>query len=219
MRKLAFAGIFLLLAAGAALLGYSNFKRIERRPAGAPFSDTIVIDADTKSVADAIVKTFNDGHQPGFSALNKFSGQEKLHYLFLWNHKDSIFPDDIQLGFHVRQDPALRHYSELPASARSADFYLYEPSGDYYWNSEYFSNGAPAKFRCAFIIHLEPLGSTKTKVEVLEYLPEICVGKVFDPLGHSGPGFYYDIREVGPTEADRTELLEIVRRAVLDGSP
>jgi hypothetical protein len=219
MRKLAFAGIFLLLAAGAALLRYSNFKRIERRPAGAPFSDTIIVDADTKSVAAAIVKTFNDGHRLGFSAPNKFPGRGKFHYFFLWNRKDSIFPDDIQLGFHVHQDPALRRYSELPADARSTDFYLYEPSGDYYWNSEYFSNGAPAKFRCAFIIHLEPLGSTKTKVEVLEYLPEIWVGKVFDPMGHSGPGFYYDIREVGPTAADRTELLEIIRHAVLDGSP
>jgi len=118
----------------------------------------------------------------------------------------------------VRQDPALRHYSELLANARSADFYLYEPSGDYYWSSEYFSNGAPAKFRCAFIIHLEPIGATKTKLAVFEYLPEIWVGKVFDPMGHSGPGSYYDIREVGPTEADRTELLEIIRRAVVGGS-
>lgn len=218
MRKLAFAGIFLLLVGGAALLGYSNFKKIEKRTSGAPFSDTIVVDADMKPVAATIVKTFNDGHRLGFSAPNKFSGQEKFHFLFLWNHKDSIFPDDVQLGFHVRQDPALRRYSELAASARSADFYLYEPSGDYYWNSEYFSKGAPAKFRCAFIIHLEPLGSTTTKVEVLEYLPEIWVGKVFDPMGHSGPGFYYDIREVGPTAADRTELLEIIRRAVLEGS-
>jgi hypothetical protein len=56
--------------------------------------------------------------------------------------------------------------------------------------------------------------STQTKVEVLEYLPEIWLGKVFDPMGHSGPGFYYDIREVGPTEADRTELLEIIRQTV-----
>ena len=210
MRKLAFAGIFLLLVGGAALLGYSNFKKIEKRTSGAPFSDTIVVDANMKSVAATIVKTFNDGHRLGFSAPNKFSAQEKFHYFFLWNRKDSIFPDDVQLGFHVRQDPALRRYSELPAGARSNDFYIYEPSGDYYWNSEYFSNGAPAKFRCAFIIHLEPLGSTTTKVEVLEYLPEIWVGKVFDPMGHSGPGFYYDIREVGPTEADRTDLLEII---------
>jgi hypothetical protein len=218
MRKLAFAGIFLLLVGGAALLGYSNFKRIERRPAGAPFSDTIVIGVGMKSVARTIAKTFNDGHRLGFSPSNKFPGEEKFHYFFLWNRKDSIFPDDVQLGFHVRQDPALRRYSELPANVRSADFYLYEPSGDYYWLSEYFSNAAPAKFRCAFIIHLEPLGSTKTKVAVLEYLPEIWVGKVFDPMGHSGPGFYSDIREVGPTEADLTELLEIIRHAVLDSS-
>jgi hypothetical protein len=171
MRKLAFAGIFLLLIGGAALLGYSNFKRIERRPAGTPVSDTIVVGADTKTVADAKLKTFNDGHRLGFPAPNKFSGQEKVHYFFLWNRKDSIFPDDTQLGFHVGQDPALRRYSELPANARSVDFYLYEPSGDYYWSSEYFFNGTPAKFRCAFIIHLEPLGSTKTKFNAFRARP------------------------------------------------
>jgi hypothetical protein len=179
------------------------------------FSDSAVVPDGIDRVAAAIVATFNDGHRLGFSAPRKLSVSDKFHYFLMWGRADRIFPDDLQLSMHTRYDPALRGYSAMDVGAKKRDFYLYEPSGDFYWPSEYFCDGAPAKFRCAFIIHLEPLGPDRTRVQVIEYLPMIWVGQAWYTLGHSGPGFYDDIRfDLEPTRIDRTELLELIEQAV-----
>src|SRR5262249_31844214 len=123
--------------------------------------------------------------------------------------------DDLQIAMHTRYDPALERYSALGSDAKKRDFYLYEPAGDFYCRSEYFCDGAPAKFRCAFIIHLEPLGPDRTRVWAIEYLPMIRAGWAWGMLAHSGPGFYYDIRfDLEPTRIDRAEVLELIQKAV-----
>ena len=155
-RKLAALAVISLMLAGTALVIFPYTKRIERRSTVPAFSDSAVVPKSVDQVAAAIAEIFNDGHRLGFSAPRKFSAADKFHYLFLWNRADQIFPYDSQLSMHTRYDPALTHYSAMDAGAKRHDFYLYEPNGDYYWHSEYFCDGAPAKFRSAFIIHLEP---------------------------------------------------------------
>ena len=49
--------------------------------------------------------------------------------------------------------PVTRFASLLPA-ARADAFYLFEPTGDRYWPSEYVYDGKPVDFRSAFIVHL-----------------------------------------------------------------
>jgi len=131
---------------------------------------------------------------------------------------DPIFPDDYQLRFASRDNPDLARYISLDPSERRRDLYLVppvvgppDPSGniDYYWESEYLYLGQPVKFRCNFIIHLEP-AMAASKISILEYQPEIWTGTKFDLLGHAGPGFYRDIRLVEPTNRDREELLDFV---------
>ena len=91
---------------------------------------------------------------------------------------------------------------------RAQDFYLYEPSGDYYWDSEYFYAGQPAKFRCSFLIHLEPGGSSTTKVEIFEYQPTIWVGEYLGMSAHAIlPTMLHDIRSAESTTVDRKNLL------------
>jgi hypothetical protein len=52
-------------------------------------------------------------------------------------------------------------------------------------------------------------------VQVIEYLPMIWVGQAWSTLGHSGPGFYDDIRfDLERTRIDRTELLALIEKAV-----
>ena len=52
-----------------------------------------------------------------------------------------------------------------------------------------------------------------TNVEVIEYLPVIKAGQRFK-VGHNGPGFYADIREVEPTALDRQRLAALARTCV-----
>jgi hypothetical protein len=51
-------------------------------------------------------------------------------------------------------------------------------------------------------------------VEVIEYQPTIKAGRTFRIAGHSGPGFYADIRFVEPTARDRQRVLEAIQRHV-----
>jgi hypothetical protein len=111
-------------------------------------------------------------------------------------------------------DSFVARYVQIPPELRGHDVYLYEPTGDFYWSSEYFYNRRPAKFRCSFLIHLEPVGSTRTKVEVFEYQPTIWVGRYLGMSAHAiGPAMLSDIRSAKTTTADRQELLRIIQQS------
>ncbi|HET6142146.1 MAG TPA: hypothetical protein VFE02_01465 [Candidatus Acidoferrales bacterium] len=72
--------------------------------------------------------------------------------------------------------------------------------------------------RCAFLIHLEPYGTSQTKVEIFEYQPEVWVGQYLGFSAHSiFPVFLDDIRRVPATAADRNDVLSVVKAAV--GNP
>ena len=119
-----------------------------------------------------------------------------------------IFPDPAQQRLNAEGNPALARYAALPAEAKTLDLYLHDPL-DRYWTSEYAMAGEPVKFRCDFLLHLEPVDGG-TRVEVIEYLPRVWPRDHFQLLGNHGPGRYRDIRRVEPTVRDREELLAAV---------
>jgi hypothetical protein len=126
-----------------------------------------------------------------------------------------LFPDVVQLRLHIAGNPGLAAYVELPAADRRRDFYFNDPL-DRYWLSEYTMGDKPAKFRSEFLLHLEEEGGG-TRAEAIEYLPRVWLGNTFKVLGHHGPGTYHNIRFVGPTDRDRSELLHRVEAAVAAG--
>ena len=153
------------------------------------------------------------------AAIRTLFGKERARLespfdtLVLAEPSDPVFPDDEQIKLHVAgNEPLARFAAQLPA-ARGHAFYLSEPTGNVYWPSEYVHDGKPADFRSAFIVHLRTESENATTVEVIEYQPMIKVGRRFR-IGHNGPGFYADIRDVEPTARDRQRMLEAVTRGV-----
>ena len=140
---------------------------------------------------------------------SRFSGLEVAA------NRDPLFPDPAQQRLNSEGNPGLARYAALPADAKTLDLYLHDPL-DRYWTSEYELDGAPVRFRCDFLLHLEPADGG-TRVEVIEYLPKVWPRDHFLLLGRHGPGRYRDIRTVEPTVRDREELLATVR-ALLSSS-
>jgi hypothetical protein len=209
-----------LVASGtvAALLLYPRFKKIEKRGPAAS-AVIITIPQRPEAVGATLSQAFRDGVRLFEGSVGGGSVSGNWYRFRLARFGDPIFPDDFQLKAWSREDLQLRRYLELPANRKKDDLYLFEPTGDYYWPSEYFYRGEPAKFRSSFILHLEPQAS-QTKMEIIEYLPEIWAGEKFDWSAHAGPipGFFHDIRIVAPTTADRTEVLKKIQEA-LAGTP
>jgi hypothetical protein len=96
---------------------------------------------------------------------------------------------------------------------------MYEPTGDYYWESEYFYQGKAAKFRCSFLIHLEPAKNSSVKVEIFEYQPAVWVGEYLGMSAHAIlPAMLHDIRPVQPTTVDRQAVLQLIQQSALHSS-
>jgi hypothetical protein len=202
------AAAVIAAAGAAALLSYPRLKRIVRAAPPGGAAAAAVIDADVERVRARIGEEYAGGMEPGFETAA--GGRPRgLRTFKFFPAGDPMFPDDYQLRAWTARDPELRAYVALPASARSKDVYLVEVTGDYYWLSEYRYGGRAVPFRCAFIVHLEPAGAGRTRVEVLEYLPEVWAGEKLGWSGHGGPipGFYHDIRVVAPTTMDRAAIL------------
>lgn len=215
----------LLMASLALVAAYPRFKKIEKRGPKAASVDAI-LPADIEAVTAAIVGTFNewvDFDRPDRigSYQNKFPAGERLGHFYLFQKNDPqhpLFPSDEEILLDRGVDSFVERYVRIPSELRSRDFYLYEPSGDFYWDSEYFYQGRPAKFRCSFLIHLEAAKDSGTKVEIFEYQPTLWAGEYVGLSAHAiFPAKLHDIRPVQPTTADRNEVLQMVRQAT--GSP
>jgi hypothetical protein len=194
------------------LLVYPRRKVIEKREASQLSAVSVVVQLPIVKITEAVQKAFNQGSRLGMDVTNKFPQDSKFHYLYLYRMDDPAI--DLQSQISSNNEESLRRYSTLDATLRKDDYYLYDPTGDYYWYSEYYWNGNPVKFRCGFIIHLEAQGNSSTKIEVLEYLPFVWAGEQFEIFGHSGPRFYHDIRSVQPTTRDRAEVLEVIKQNI-----
>jgi hypothetical protein len=145
----------------------------------------------------------------------KLGGKFNNFWLSDVRNSDNI-GEDYQLRTHSEHNPALQRYLEIKSELRNRDFYLL-PSPDFYWpSSEYIYSEAPAQFTCGFIIHLQPTGESTTKMEVIETLPLVKIGKRLGVSAHTGPlpWFFDDIRPVAPTTEDRLDLLSEIERAL-----
>jgi hypothetical protein len=217
--------IIIILAVCAALLSsltavwiYPKFKKIEKR-GSPPSSVAAVVPGDVNATAASIGAAFNDWldfDRPDRIGKyeNKFPYGSQWSRFFLFRRDDtlhSLFPTDEQILLNHGVDSFVVRYARLPPELRTRDLYLYEPSGDDYWDSEYFYNGQPARFRCSFLIHLEPAGTSSTKVEVFEYQPEIWVGEYLGLSAHAVlPTMLHDIRSVEATTTDRKAVLTMI---------
>jgi hypothetical protein len=217
--------IIIILAVCAALLSsltavwiYPKFKKIEKR-GSAPSSVAAVVPGDVNATAVSIGAAFNDWldfDRPDRIGKyeNKFPYGSQWSRFFLFRKDDtlhSLFPTDEQILLNHGVDSFVERYVRLPPELRTRDLYLYEPSGDDYWDSEYFYNGQPARFRCSFLIHLEPAGTSSTKVEIFEYQPEVWVGEYLGLSAHAVlPTMLHDIRSVEATTTDRKAVLTMI---------
>lgn len=189
----------LLVAVGTACAG-----GLERRAADIPGPVSSVVPLAERT-AVARVRAVLEGKAR--------AAEHKYARFILATVQDPIFPEDHQVRSAAQQDPTLQRYLSIPRDARKSDLYYFEPSGDQYWLSEYHYKGAPAKFRCGFILHFEAVSSAQTRIEVLEYLPTVLVGEKLG-FGAHGPGRFLDIRSVQPTTIDRVELLRSLTDAL-----
>ena len=213
LRAFAFAALLLIGWLVFALLA-PRFKKIERRAPAEPFIVQTAVPEDVESVASKVRNIFNDETDLE-RGTHKLAREVFLGRFYLYPRSHPIFPDSFQIQHWARQDPYLRPYAELPPDKVAHDFYLWEPTGDEYWTSDYYYNGVPAKFRCAFFIHLEPGPRGGTTIAVFEYLPTIWVGERIGFSAHAiGPGRLYDIRPVQSTNRDRFRLLEMIRERI-----
>jgi hypothetical protein len=214
--------IFVAVAGSLVLLAeYPKFKKIEKRGT-APEEVAAVLPGDVNAAGATIASVFNDWAD--FDAANraatfpnKFPYGSKWSRFFLFHKHDPrhrLFPSDDQILLDRGADDFVKRYVQIPAELRNQDLYLYEPSGDYFWDSEYFYKDQPAKFRCSFLIHIEPAGDAKTKLEIFEYQPTIWAGEYFGMSAHGVlPTMLHDIRPAQATTTDRQEVLLMIEDA------
>ena len=192
-----FASLFL----AAALAACAAEPAVERRGAESPAQLAAVFPVQPEPARERLLAGLADS-----LADSRFPGFE------IAASGDPIFPDPAQQRLNSEGNPALARYAALPADAKALALSLPDPL-DRWWPSEYVMDGAPVKFRCDFLLHLEPVDGG-TRVEVIEYLPRVWPRDHFQLLGHKGPGRYRDIRRVEPTVRDREEMLAAVRAAL-----
>jgi hypothetical protein len=218
-RRTVISALFVLLLGTLFLVAeYPRFKRIEKR-GPAPESVAAILPGDINMAAAAVGAAFNDWrdfiapNRTG-SYANKFPAGSKWSRLFLFLKNDPqhpLFPSDEEILLDRGMDTFVERYVRIATELRDRDLYLYEPSGDYFWDSEYFYKGQPAQFRCSFLIHLEPAAGSGTKVEIFEYQPTIWVGEYFGLSAHAVlPTMLHDIRPAQPTTTDRKEVLQMI---------
>lgn len=194
------------------------FKHIEKR---GPALERVaaILPGNLDAAAGRIETVFNrwpEFERPGRTGAypNKFPRDSQWSHFFLWRRDDTglqLFPSDEEIGRNRGVDSFILAYLRIPPAKRGRDFYFYEPSGDYYWESEYFYKNGPAKFHCAFLIHLESTDASHTTVEIFEYQPYIWAGEYFGFSAHAIlPTRLHDIRPVEPTTSDRRALLAVL---------
>jgi hypothetical protein len=216
-----------LLGSLALVATYPRVKKIEKR-GPAPESVAAILPGDMSAATAAIDQTFNnwrDFDRPDRIGIyqNKFPKDSPWSHFFLFHQSDArnrLFPSDEEILLNRGADSFVQQYVRIPRQLRTNDVYLYEPTGDYYWESEYFYKGRPANFRCSFLIHLEPAGESRTKVEIFEYQPTLWAGEYLGLSAHAVlPTRLHDIRPAEPTTGDRQALLTIIQSSARSQNP
>lgn len=197
-------------------------KQIQKKGMHPPGRVYAVTPLPLSATVAAIWHTFNNWEDfiaPASSRnfQNRFPPESRWGAFFLFAKGDAahpLFPSDDEIRLDSYPDAGLQEYVALAPERRARDLYLYEPTGDVYWSSEYFDRGNPVKFRCGFLIHLEPEQGSATRIEIFEYQPTIWDGEKFGWSAHGVlPGMVYDIRTAEPTTTERQEILQLIQRS------
>jgi hypothetical protein len=133
-----------------------------------------------------------------------------LHGFVTAARDEQLFPTDSDLAAAAGElNPDLRRYVELSADQRTNDVYLFEPTGDRRWPSEFLVGGQTLPFQTSFILHLAP-GDKGTAVTAIEVRPMVLAGQDWRFERH-GPGWIFRFCPTPPSVGDRRRLIEIVR--------
>jgi len=220
-----FGAVALMVVGTAAGIYASGDKRIEKRgPTPAP-PVAATVDGTIDQVELAIHETFNDWSDlvadlklPAGSPRRKsrFPYGSQWEHFFLFRNEGpqvSVFPGDDQIRLTAGTNLSILKYLEIAPALRSRDLYLNEPSFEEWWESEYVVDGQQAKFRSAFLIHLEPAGGAGTRLEIFEYQPTLWAGERLGFSAHAlpVPVWLHDIRFVDSTTRDREEVLRLIQ--------
>ncbi len=204
-----------------------RLKHIEKR-GPAPERVSAILPGDLDATAKRIETVFNrwtDFERPSRTGTypNKFERDSPWSHFFLSGRDDEglrLFPSDEEISRNRGVDSYILTYLRIPPANRSRDFYFREPSGDFYWESEYFYKNTPAKFQCSFLIHLEPADASHTTVEIFEYQPYIWAGEYFGFSAHAVlPTTLHDIRPVESTTSDRQSILAVLEAPSIPPHP
>jgi hypothetical protein len=202
------SGLGLALVASCGL--FSCGARVERRTPSRSFVET-TLPASENEVLARVHTLFRNGlAQP--PAPSQPTADRFAHFVLFPRrvppgHGFVSLPDDFDLLHNTRDDPAVERYLRLPADLRAKDLFLYR-SSDLFWNSEYETAGRPLPLTCHFILHFEPMGPHRSRVEVLEYQPLVRAGRRLGAAAHGiGIGWMDELRLVPPTTRDRLEIL------------
>ena len=215
-------GIATLLAATLAFSGLSACDAEEPMPQRTDPVQSFVsveIPDDATAVNARLREFFNDGTiaaQP-----NRFDPDDRLHLFEAVPARSPIelqwvqAPNDQALARRAEADPALQRYLGLEPRQRELDLYLFQPTGPHYWPSEYQHGQRELPFSTGFLVHLQPLPSGRTRIEIIEVLPQVLFGDKWAWTKH-GVGFarVQDVRAVAPTTRDRLELLARILAAL-----
>jgi hypothetical protein len=128
---------------------------------------------------------------------------------------DPLFPpdDNLKAAPGQPQDPALAAWLALPRAARAHDV-LITPDADYFWRED------GRDYSAQFIVHLgaaataaapqvpllpQVLHATQP-LQVLQVHATYRLGRRFELLGRTGPGYYWDLRPAPPSARAAAEL-------------
>jgi hypothetical protein len=199
-------------ASGAAavllLVSVACTNEVQRAPGEVRTFVEEVLPAPRERVVAAVTRAFNQVTWTGVNE-NKYPSSDFLHGCDLFSLGNRF------REWHAGSDEALLRYASVHEERRRDDLLLNCKVGPF-WPSEYRSpRGVPLPFITDFIIHLDSVSPESTRVEVIEYFPQVKAGKRFG-FGHDAllPGFIDDVRSVPPTTQDRLHVLDRIRQAL-----
>ena len=114
-------------------------------------------------------------------------------------------------------DADLLRWAGLSASDRRLDLFLHDPQNRFWLSDDWTLDGEPALFRSDFLLHFEAV-EDNTRLEILEMLPRVSLGRRFLWTGHKGPGWYREIRRVTAGSGESHELLGLALELCSDAT-
>jgi hypothetical protein len=124
-----------------------------------------------------------------------------------------IAPGRLDIKTHKANNPGLTRYAERSTSDRMRD--LYVTIGSQTWHAEYLRGRESADFATDFLVQIDPLTKSRTRVEVIEYAPYIRGARTGRVCGrHLVPEVGREKVPVAPTTRDRQEVLDVVTQVI-----